>query len=240
MRLPSRATVVIDVTCVVALFWLYVGDVLKDRHALSAEAAAVTALPNMAFAVAALALTLGVAAVAAWGAWRSKPESFRGYRLPPIAFVLIVFVDLFVFSSATGATLPAPAQLAEAMETLTGRLQAQTNAHSVPTEPGALRALVAGLGQPPYLARGQRVPQYTLELRSGCEQPVLEAPVAPLGTIFYCVAAGGVEAWLTVVGLPAGEPFGEPRLFSVDGTVSWWHVGTAASKDGQAPLDAGG
>jgi hypothetical protein len=197
-----------------------------------------TAMPNIAFAVAALTLTLAVAAVAAWGAWKGKPESFRGYRLPPIAFVLVVFVDLFVFSSATGTTLPAATQLAQAMDSLRARIQERTTAQAVPTDVGALQALVAGLGPPPYLARGQRVARYALELRNGCEQPVLEAPGAALGTIFYCVAPDAAEAWLTVVGLPAGETFGEPRLFSLGGTVSWWHVERPPA--GSAPLDAGG
>jgi len=231
---PTRATVVVNVASLAVLVWLYAGDLLDYRQAKLAPLSAMTSLPRAGYAAGALVLAAAAAGVAVHGLVRGAPEGFRGYRLLPIVLVVVLFVDLFILTSAQGPVMPPAEQVNAAMGALADAARARAR-HSSVLDPHLLEQLVPAMGAPPYLAHGQRVDHYVLSLRTDCAHAVDEASGAAAGTVFFCAAPGGRVGWLTVVGLPAGALFGEPQVFSVGGRVRAWEVQVPPADEGDAP-----
>jgi hypothetical protein len=215
MTRPSLKTLAANAACLLALAWLYGGDLLDSFRARSAEVSALVAIPPVAWPLAVLSLTAAALAVGGWGLWRGRGEGFKGYRLLPILLLCALFVDLL----AAEDQLPLRSEDVALLSLYRFQEQAQALAtgRSVPTDPALLSPLLKELGAPPYLVRGTRARSYSLQVRSGCEGPLLEAPGAQPGTLLYCVASDHSAAWVTLVGLPAGERFGPPGILSLDG-----------------------
>jgi hypothetical protein len=217
MKLPSRKTVLANLLCLGAIAWIYGGDLADALRARDAEVAAFTALPSPVRPAGVLALGVLAAGVALWGLARGREEGFKGYRLLPILLVGALFVDLVAAENrvpldstdlASGALLR--------FHQLTQELVSES---AVPDDPRVLQPLLEQLGRPPYLERGAPLEAYTLQVRKECEGPVREAPGVRPGTLLYCVAPERKGAWVTLVGLPAGERFGAPAMLSARGEV---------------------
>jgi hypothetical protein len=217
MTLPSRKILLANGGCLLLLAWLYGGDVSDALRARSAEVSAFTELPSLVRPAA--VLVLGVLALGGvlWGLIRRQGDDYKGYRLLPIVLVGALFVDLVFaerrnpLSSLDLATLSLRAFQEQAQELATPT--------SVPAEPAVLSPLLEKLGRPPYLVKGQPVSKYTLQVRQDCSGPVGEAPGLQAGTLIYCVAPERKAAWITLVGLPAGQRFGSPAVVAANGEV---------------------
>lgn len=237
MKLPSLKTLLSNLACLLALTWLYGGDLLDALRARSAEVAALLAPPPVVWPAVVLAATAGVLGVVLWGGARGHGEDFKGYRLLPILLVTALFFDLVLQESEV--PLRPEDVAAMSLSHFQTRAQALVNGRTVPSEPAVLRALVEELGQPPYLVRGSRAQAWSLQVRQECQGPVNEAPGLEVGTLIYCVAPGREAAWVTLVGLPAGERFGHPAVLSVDGEprVALVQPLPAEQGEAEAPLE---
>jgi hypothetical protein len=215
MSRPSLKTLAANAACLLALGWLYGGDLFDAFQARRAEVSALVAIPSKAWPLAVLSLTAGALAVGVWGLWRGRGEGFKGYRLLPILLLCALFVDLMVAENRGPLRSDEVAFLS--LYRFQELAQALATARSVPKDPAQLSPLLKELGAPPYLVRGVRPGSYSLQVRHECEGPVLQAPGAAPGTLLYCVARDHSTAWVTLVGLPAGERFGSPAILSLDG-----------------------
>jgi hypothetical protein len=231
MTLPSRKTLLANGLSLIALGWIYGGDLVDALQARSAEVAAFTALPSVTRP--ALVLVLGAVAtlVVAWGLLRRQQEGFKGYRLLPILVVGALFADL-VFAESR-VPLDSTDVASMALQRFQQAAQPLTTREVVPADPRALQPLLAGLGAPPYLVRGEKLSAYSLQVRENCEGPVREAPAGTRpGTLFYCVAPERKGAWVTVVGLPAETRFGLPAVLSVGGEARFVLVRPQEAEEG--------
>lgn len=215
MTLPSRKTLLGNALSLMAIAWIYGGDLSDAVRARTADVSAFMTVPSLERP----AVVLAVAAVAALafvvGLLQRKEEGFKGYRLLPIVLVGALFVDLVLSESRTPLTSTDIASMA--LQRFHQSAQERTSALEVPDDPRLLQSLLEELGRPPYLVRGESLPAYTLQVRKDCEGPVRDAPGVRAGTILYCVAPERQGAWVTMVGLPADERFGPPAVVSVAG-----------------------
>lgn len=215
MKLPSTKTLVINALCLLALLWLYGGDLWDALRARGAEVSAFLAPPPLVWPIVVLAATAAVLGVVLWGLSREQPEGFKGYRVMPILLVCALFVDLVLAESRV------PLRPVDVATMSLGRFQEAAQALStrsaVPTDPAVLRPLLDDMGQPPYLVKGVRAPAWSLQVREGCQGPVKEAPGLSVGTFIYCVSPQRDTAWVTLVALPVGERFGLPAILSEGG-----------------------
>jgi hypothetical protein len=215
MKLPPPKTLLANVLCLLALGWLYGGELLDAVRARSAEVSAFLAPPSLVWPAVVLAATGGGLGVLLWGMWRGQGVGFKGYRLLPILLVSALFFDLALAESRVPLRPEDVASLS--LSQFQERARALANGRTVPTDPAVLRPLLDALGPPPYLVRGARARAWSLQVRQDCQGPIREAPGLEVGTLLYCVAPGRERAWITLVGLPAGERFGQPAVLSVDG-----------------------
>ncbi len=215
MRLPARKTLWVNAVCLLGLVWLYGGDLLDALRARSAEVSAFLAPPPRLWPALVLVATLGALGVGLRGALTDQGEGYKGYRLLPILLVCALFVDLVL---AEGQVPLRPEDLATlALRQVHDKAQALARGKKVPSDPAVLGSLVEGLGQPPYLVRGERARAWTLQVRPDCQGPVEEAPGLEVGTFLYCLSPDQSRAWVSLVALPWGKRFGVPTLFSAQG-----------------------
>ncbi|QRK04071.1 hypothetical protein JQX13_27745 [Archangium violaceum] len=215
MKLPSFKTLLANIVCLFTLAWLYGGDLWDSLRARTAEVSAFLAPPPLVWPAVVLAATGVALGLVLWGLVRGRAEGFKGYRLLPILLVSALFFDLVL---AEGQVPLLPEDVASlVLDHFQEKAAALANGKAVPSEPAVLRPLLDELAPPPYLVKGERVPAWSLQVREQCQGPVLEAPGLAVGTVIYCVAPGHEKAWVTLVGLPAGERFGLPAVFSVEG-----------------------
>ncbi|MCP3144081.1 hypothetical protein [Pyxidicoccus xibeiensis] len=215
MTLPSRKALLGNAFCLVALGWIYGGDLADAVRARSAEVAAFTLLPSPVLPAVVLALTaLGTLVVAA-GLARGRVDDFKGYRLLPILLVGALFVDLVLAESRVPLASVDIASMS--LQRFHQLAQELTTEQAVPDDPRVLQPLLEELGRPPYLVRGEPLQSWTLQVRKDCEGPVREAPGVRPGTVLYCVAPERKGAWVTAVGLPGEQRFGDPAVVSVGG-----------------------
>lgn len=200
----------LNAAALLLLVWLFGGDLLDGLRAKGAPAAALQQPPNVVFATAALLVGFATAGVTVWGARKGKDDTFRGYRLLPIATSVLVFVDLFVLADERP-----PFQSHEVTAAAMGHVEERASylgeTGRVPTTREQLEPILVELGQPPYLVFGKVLPAWTLEVRTGCEGPAEAVEGRPVGTIVYCVAGDASRAWITAVGLPWNRRFGDPE-----------------------------
>jgi hypothetical protein len=215
MKLPSLKTLLGNAASLLALAWLYGGDLLDASRARSAEVSAFLELPPLVWPAVVLAATVGVLGAVLWGLVRGRGEDFKGYRLLPILLLCALFIDLV---RAENQVPLRPEDLsALALSQFEEKAEALSDGRTVPSDPAVLQPLLTGLDAPPYLVRGQRAAAWSLQVRPGCEGPVREAPGLAVGTLIYCVAPDRKTAWVSLVALPAGERFGLPAVLSVNG-----------------------
>lgn len=217
MKLPSRKTVLGNVLALGAIAWIYGGDLTDALRARSAEVAAFLAVPSPVRPAVVLALAALATAVVAWGLARGRDEGFKGYRLLPILLVGALFVDLVLAESRVPLDSTDVASMS--LKRFHQLAQELTSETAVPDDPRVLQPLLEELGRPPYLVRGEPLTAWALQVRKDCEGPVREAPGVRPGTLLYCVAPERKGAWVTLVGLPAGERFGDPAVLSARGEV---------------------
>lgn len=211
-----RIALIINALCALLLGWLFGGDALDALRSQSAEVSAYLEPPNLVFALGAL-LAMGVGAGASvLGVVQKRPHDWRGYRLMPIVAVVVLFVDLFVFSAAK-SPLSASDRTALTLQSLADAASAASGPNAVVASPPQLQAMAEQYGAPPYLVNGVPAKAWSVAVRQGCSGPVTEVKGEPLGTLFYCVAADGKSAWVSAVTLPIGTYFGAPQLFTRGG-----------------------
>lgn len=206
---------VADGVSLALLTWLYVGDLGDALAAKTAAVAAMRALPSPAFPSLALVVTFAAAVPAVVGVARRRGAEFKGYRLLPIAALVLLFIDFFAIFGQR-PPLGTVEQVSLALHRLAQEAMAQASPVAVP-EARVLDGLTASLGPPPYLVKGEPLTAWRLETRTGCQGAATERGEAVAGTIVYCVSADRSVAWLTAVGLPAGRVTGEPQVVARGG-----------------------
>ncbi|MFT3838532.1 MAG: hypothetical protein QM723_16260 [Myxococcaceae bacterium] len=199
------------------LGWLYGGDVSDALAARNAEVAAFAEPPSLGFALLVLAATLAGAVATIYGAVKKKTGSWRGYRLMPIIVVLVLFVDL-VFLSASRSPLGSADRSFSTLTLLTNQANLAATATRVPRG-DELQPLMQPLDPPAYLVKGERPKSWRLVERQNCSGPADDAKGEPLGTVIYCTAADGKQAWFSLVALPVEVRFGSPKVMTRGGTV---------------------
>ncbi|XXF76553.1 hypothetical protein P2318_26360 [Myxococcaceae bacterium GXIMD 01537] len=217
MTLPTRKTLLANAISLLALAWLYGGDLRDALRAREAEVAAYTLPPSVVPPAVVLVLGAIATGIAAWGLLRRRDDTFRGYRLLPIVLVLALMVDLFRAESAD--LLSSADTTGAVLEDFRDSVQALASSEQVPSDAAALRPLLQKLPPAPYLVRGQSVGPFELQVREGCTGPASEPNGARPGTLIYCVAATREEGWLSAVGLPAEQRFGPPAMVSQGGVL---------------------
>jgi hypothetical protein len=211
-----RLALLINGLCASLLGWLYGGDALDALRSQSAEVSAYLEPPNLVFALGALlAMGVGIGATAL-GVVQKRPPAWRGFRLMPIVAVVVLFVDLFVFSAAK-SPLSSSDRTALTVQSLAEAASNAASTTAVPTSPRELQAMAEQFGAPPYLVQGEPAKAWAVSLRQGCEGPIREVKGEPVGTLFYCVSKDSKQAWISAVSLPVGTFFGVPQLFSRGG-----------------------
>ncbi|MBS1151554.1 MAG: hypothetical protein H6Q89_3252 [Myxococcaceae bacterium] len=211
-----RLTLLINGLCALLLGWLYGGDALDALRSQSAEVSAYLEPPNLVFALGALLATGVGLGASGLGLAQQRPKTWRGYRLMPIVTVVVLFVDLFLFSAAR-SPLSSSDRAALTVQSLAEAATTAATATAVPSSPRELQGMAEQFGAPPYLVNGAPVKAWSVSVRQRCSGPVTEVKGEPVGTLFYCLAEDGRQAWISAVGLPVGTYFGAPALFSRGG-----------------------
>lgn len=232
---PPRVAVLINAVCALLLAWLYGGDALDSLRSQSAEVSAYLEPPNLVFALGALLATGVGFGASVLGLVQKREPAWRGFRLMPIVTVVVLFVDLFLFSAAR-SPLSSSDRTALTVQSLTEAATHAATPTAVPTSPRELQQLADPFGAPPYLVNGEPVKAWAVSVRQGCAGPVTEVKGEPVGTLFYCVAADGKQAWVTAVGLPVGTFFGGPQLFTRHGEPV---VGVVTIRPDEEPAEGG-
>ncbi|WNG34609.1 hypothetical protein F0U61_13875 [Archangium violaceum] len=215
MKRPSIKTLLANAVCLPTLAWLYGGDLRDALRARTAEVSAFLAPPPVVWPALVLAATGVVLGVVLWGLVRGRGEGFKGYRLLPILLVSALFFDLVLAESQVPLHPEDVASLV--LSQFEEKAAALAHGKTVPSDPAVLRSLLEKLPPPPYLVRGERMSAWSLQVREQCQGPVHDASGLAVGTVIYCLAPGAEKAWVTLVGLPAGERFGLPSVLSVEG-----------------------
>lgn len=231
---PTNGVFLANGVAALLVLWLYGGDALDYRRALSSGVAAMTEPPNVRYALAALGALAVCLGVFGYGLARRRGNAFKGFRLLPIVAVLALFGDLFVVS-ADKIPIRSSDHLSVVMDHFGRAATALSSPTHVVTDERALRELLPKLGQPPYLVNGARPETYQLQVRQGCAEPVADAPGVAAITLIYCSTPDRKRAFVTAVALPAGQRFGDPQVFTDDGLVQWAAVHPSAPEQPPKP-----
>jgi hypothetical protein len=232
--MTPRAALIINGLCALLLGWLYGGDAADSLRAQSAEVSAYLEPPNLVFAMVALLATATGFGATVLGFVQKREKTWRGYRLMPIVIVVVLFIDLFLFSAAK-SPLSSSDRTALTIQSLAEAATQAASPTAVPSSPRELQAMAEQFGPPPYRVNGEPVKAWSVVVRPGCAGPVTEVKGEPVGTLFYCLAADGQHAWVSAVGLPVGMYFGAPQLFTRGGEAV---VGVANIKPEEEPEGA--
>lgn len=235
---PSRALLVVNLVALLLLLWIWGSDIVAHFQIQRSEVSAVIDPPVLWLAVVVVLLAIVFAGVVVFGVRAGRGPDFKGYRLLPILFLLAGFLTLFVLGESRSPFKPAD-QAAVALHIFSRAATELGGEGPVPADASQLDPLVKELGAPPYYVRGEPVPHYSLQIRQDCEGPIGDAPGARPGTILYCVARDRRVAWVTLVGLPFEEDYGEAEVFSRRGNVQVWSVGQAAEPSAEEQPDGG-
>ena len=219
----TRATLIINALLVLLFVWLYGGELFDASHARVAEVSALSKPPNVWLAVIALLLAALAGGVTVLGVMRKKTNDWRGYRLLPIVAVVTLFVDLLVVSAGT-VPLGAFERATLALQVVEQRLNQLASDTAVPTDPATLEPLLADFGGAPWLVKGAAVPKWSLLVRANCTDASTTSAGVAAGTFIYCYAPDRSQGWLTLVGLPREQRFGDPAIVSANGEPLIGHV----------------
>lgn len=213
--------------------WLYGGDLLRWGQAQSAEVTAMSALPRLWLSLLGCGVTIGGAVVLVRA--RQQPASWRPVRLLTIAALGLLFLDFVVLNSRR-MPLSTDEQTLLAAQFIAESANRAAGSEAVPRDPALLGSFLEGLGSVPFFVKGERVPQWKLELRERCAGPASEPGDAAVGTVIYCVAVDRKQAWVTLVGTPVGQVFGPRAIVSTEG--GWvGHVNVAGEPEPEDPPD---
>jgi hypothetical protein len=202
--------------CLLLLAWLYGGDLLDAVRAQSNELGALAQLPSVPFAAIMLALALVGGALTVRGVLQRRGGDWRGYRVMPIVAVVGLFVDLFLIS-ANKTPFSSAARAAAAVETFEQKANALATSSAVSSDSATLEKALEDLGDAPWLLNGRPLGRWTLKVVGDCAGPKLDRGDAAPGTMVYCVSVDRTQAWITAVGLPAGERFGSAQMVTSGG-----------------------
>jgi hypothetical protein len=225
VKLP-RVALGVNAALGALLLWLYGGDVLDATRATSNEVAALSSMPLLPFAFAAIAGAVAGLGLTGFGAATKRDKTWRGYRVMPIVAVVVLFLDLFVLS-ATKSPFSSNARTLAAADLFEQRALQLSTVTAVPSDERALQPAVQSLGPVPWLVKGENLAEWQLKMVYGCTGPQLDVAGLRAGTIVYCVDTGRKEAWLTYVGLPFEQRFGPAQLVTQGGTPLVGRVRTA-------------
>lgn len=214
----SRALLIVDSVCVGFLLFLYGRDVSDYIRAQSAPISAMTELPLLWFAIPVILAALATGGGVLHGLIKRREETWRGFRIPPIVAVVVLFIDLLVLGHQR-VPISSADQSAIALHVASQMLTPLVTAQGVPTDPSQISSVIANMGAPPFLVRGKRPDRFSVQVRTGCVEPIGEVPGAQPATFIYCSSADRRIAWLTLVALPVEKRFGAPEIFSRDGVV---------------------
>ena len=217
------------------LGWLYGGDLARWVQAQTAEVAALSELPKWWLSLGGVAVTAGGAVVLAMAVARKKPSGWPPLRLLTIAAVSLLFFD-FVVLSSRGSPISAEDRMLVAIHSLSDGASGAAAPQAVPRDPALLATFLDGLGPVPFFVHGERVAQWSVELRERCAGPSSEPGALAPGTLIYCVSVDRKQAWVSLVGTPQAQRFGPRAIVSVkDDWVGEVHVAPpepAAAPDG--------
>lgn len=185
----------------------YGGDLVRYVRATGADVAWMASLPSLALSLVGVATLLFAGGLLGVGLATGKDASWRGYRLGPIAGVVLFFFDFAVLSSVRSPTTGEERALFAVVALADGASQHASHT-AVPDDPKLLASFVDDLGEVPFFVKGERVPKWTVDVRTGCKGPAGDAAGKGVGTLVYCLADDRKQAWVTLVGLAAGESFG--------------------------------
>jgi hypothetical protein len=235
-KLPASA-LAMQGLLLVLLGVFYVGDLVRYVRASAAEAAWMASLPSLGLSLAGIATLLLAAGLLAVGLATGKDAAWRGYRLGPIAGVALFFFDFAVLSSMRSPLSGEERALLAVMALADGAAEHASHT-AVPDDPRLLASFVDDLGEVPFFVKGERVPRWTIDVRTGCTGPAADVAGKGVGTLVYCLAADRKHAWVTLVGLSPGESFGAPRVVSTE--APWMQEVTLAPPEPETDPEAPG
>lgn len=209
------SALVLQVLLVLALGWLYLGDLQRWFAARSAEVSLLNDLPNLPLAIVGSLVALGAAGVLAVGLVQKRPGAWRGFRLAPAAGVIVLFVDFAVLSS-TRSPFSSAEQAQLAVHVLADYASTLSTEDGVPRDVRVLEGVFEELGPVPFFSKGERVRAWSIELREGCDGPAADAQGRPPATLVYCVARDRRHAWVSLVGVASPEAFGPAAIVSTN------------------------
>ena len=213
-KLPAPALAMHGLLLVL-LAVFYGGDLVRYVRAMGADVAWMASLPSLGLALAGVATLLFAGGLLGVGFATGKDAAWRGYRLGPIAGVMLFFFDFAVLSSVRPPASGEDRALFAVVALADGASQHASHT-AVPDDPKLLASFVDELGDVPFFVKGQRVPKWTVDVRTGCKGPAADAAGQGAGTLVYCLADDRKHAWVTLVGLAPGESFGAPRVVSTE------------------------
>lgn len=235
-KLPA-SSLVMHVLLVLVLAVLYGGDLLRYVRATGADVAWMASLPSLGLAFAGVAVLLLAGGLLGFGLATGKDAAWRGYRLGPIAGLMLLFFDFAVLSSMR-SPMSGQEQAALAVVALADGASQNASHVAVPDDPRLLASLLEDLGPVPFFEKGERVPRWSVDVRTGCSGPAAEAEGKGPGTLVYCVAGDRKRAWVTLVGVAPGESFGAPRIVSTE--EPWMQEVTLAPQEPEPTEGEGG
>lgn len=193
----------------------YGGDLMRYVRATGADVAWMASLPSLTLSLVGVATLLFAGGLLGVGLATGKDASWRGYRLGPIAGVALFFFDFAVLSSVRSPMSGEERALFAVVALADGASQHASHT-AVPDDPRLLASFVDELGDVPFFVKGERVPKWTVDVRTGCKGPAADAMGKGAGTLVYCLADDRKHAWVTLVGLPPGESFGSAAVVSTE------------------------
>jgi hypothetical protein len=153
--------------------------------------------------------------VVAVAALTRRPAAWAGFRVVPIAALMVIFVDFGVLGSRR--LVGTPEQMAQlAVVGVAERAETLSTTDGLPDDAGSFLSFAEDLGPPPYFLHGAPVPKWEVQVRGGCLGLTGDAGAVSPGTVIYCLSADRRRAWVSVVGLKAGERIGAPAVVSLE------------------------
>lgn len=216
---------------VVAMLWLYAGDLVLFVQAQGAKVAAVSHVPSLVLSLVGLSIALGYAATL-------LPRFEGRSRRLALAIALgLLFVDLTFIASRRVAISPR----VRFFEVIQGFAQEASRASApegVVRDPRVLRELLPR-GPIPMAIDGVPLKEWKLEVREGCSGPATDVRGATAGTVLYCVASNHQRAWVTLVATAEGQRFGDAAL--VGSSPEWigqvsYEAENEVEDEGQRPV----
>lgn len=207
-------------TAAVALFavfllWLYGGDVVRWGRLQAAPVAVMNDAPLLPLGL--FGTVVACALLAALSTRLTKKALLppRVAKWVPVVAVLLPLIDFVVISSRSSFVQPEELLIGAANSVAQAAAE-NSGTQVVARDPAVLEAAVAPFTDVPIFVKGERVPNWKVQLREGCSGPAADARDATPGTIVYCVSVDRRQAWVNVVATAAGHTFGEVAMSGLE------------------------